>query len=364
MSTWSGVAAVAIALAIAVVAVGQPVWQWNRSEGADYETWSYYVFNARHTVHNSTTATTTVETFAYPDLSTQPHLAALFLSMEYLFLACLGAAVAAGALSVATVRRKLRGIYAGIALLGGSLLAVAIPVFLALDLTAAAAADLPRLNGTPIPGFQGQMTLPQSGAASIVIVWGPALAWYVFLALTLVLAFGATEVWSLKPARRIARTTTAAAVRRLPPLPEPPAPVREEPILEEVFVIGSNGLLIKHMSRTLMSEKDRDIVGGMISVLSNFVRETFTERDGGGVQEITLGHHRFILCNESGIVVAVLVTRGATEDIEPRLRHLIALLVDRYGEKLEEWHGEPLEGIEDEIAVLWQPFFLPPPPAE
>lgn len=129
-------------------------------------------------------------------------------------------------------------------------------------------------------------------------------------------------------------------------------------------MIGSNGLLIKHMSRSLMAEKDRDVVGGMISILSNFVRETFSERDGGDVQEITLGQHRFILCNDSGVVVAVLVTRGETDDIVPRLRHLIALLVDRYGDKLEEWEGQPLEGIEDEIAVLWQPFFLPPPPLD
>jgi predicted regulator of Ras-like GTPase activity (Roadblock/LC7/MglB family) len=174
-------------------------------------------------------------------------------------------------------------------------------------------------------------------------------------------------MWSLRPVRRAAtKPASAPASRKAPPPPtsEPPAPARQEPVLEEVFVIGSNGLLIKHMSRTLMSEKDRDVVGGMISILSNFVREAFSEREGGDVQEITLGDHRFILCNEAGVVVAVLVTRGATEDIVPRLRHLIALLADRYGASLDNWGGEPLEGIEDEIAVLWKPFFLPPPPTD
>jgi hypothetical protein len=128
-------------------------------------------------------------------------------------------------------------------------------------------------------------------------------------------------------------------------------------------VIGSNGLLIKHMSRTLMTDKDRDVVGSMISAISSFVREAFSERDGE-VHEVSLGDHRFVMCNEKGLVAAILVTAGETEEIVPRLRHLLALLIDRYGDRLMGWQGEALEGIEDELRVLWEPFHLPPPPAE
>ncbi len=367
MSAWSGVVVAAVAIALAVVAVGQPAWQWHRSTGSDWETWSYSVFGATHTVYNATTDVTTTSTYAYLDIPGQPALSSLFLDLEYAFLGILAAAVAAAGLSVATARRRLRGAFAGAALVAGCLLALLIPLYLALNVQAAAATDLPRLNGAPIPGFQGTMTLPQAGGSAIVVVWGPEIAWYLLLVLALVLAFGATEVWSLNPARKpAARPVRVAAARSLPPPPppEPPAPARQEPVIEEVFVIGANGLLIKHMSRTLMSGKDRDVVGGMISVLSNFVRETFSERDGNDTQEISLGDHRFILCNDAGVVVAVLVTRGATDDIVPRLRHLLALLVDRYGEQLDSWGGEPLEGIEDEVAVLWHPFFLPPPPVD
>ena len=133
-------------------------------------------------------------------------------------------------------------------------------------------------------------------------------------------------------------------------------------MIEEVFVIGANGLLVKHMSRSLMSDKDRDVVGSMISAISSFVREAFTERDGE-VHEVTLGDHRFVMCNESGLVVAVLVRSGDTEDIVHRLRHLLAILRDRYGDRLATWQGEALEGIEDELGVLWEPYHLPPPPA-
>src|SRR5256885_6999466 len=62
------------------------------------------------------------------------------------------------------------------------------------------------------------------------------------------------------------------------------------------------------------------------------------------------------MCNEAGLVVAVLVTAGETEDIVHRLRHLLTVLRDRYGERLAQWQGEPIEGIEDELEVLWDPY--------
>ncbi len=366
MSGWSGVVIVAVALALAVVAVGQPTWEWKQSAGGDYEIWSYTLFGATYTVHNGTTGATNQTVFSFATLTGQDHISSLFPMLQYTFLGIVAATVAAAGLGVAAARRKVRGVFAAAGMVAGCVLSLLIPLYLVLELPAATAADLPSLGGTPIQGFQGSLTLPRTGQSTILMTWGPSWAWYLFLVLAIVLVFGATEVWSVRPVRKPAAKPVLVSATRTapPPPPEPPAPPRQEPVLEEVFVIGSNGLLIKHMSRSLMAEKDRDVVGGMISILSNFVRETFSERDGGDVQEITLGQHRFILCNDSGVVVAVLVTRGETDDIVPRLRHLIALLVDRYGDKLEEWEGQPLEGIEDEIAVLWQPFFLPPPPLD
>lgn len=358
MSAWSGVAVAAIALAVVVVAAGQPVWEWRLSNSAQTETWSYGLFGVTHTIQNKTLGNRTVANFTYLNLPNQGHMAAVLTSMQQAFLGLVATIVAALALSLACVRRKLRGAFPGAALVGGCLLALLVPLYLVLNITAAAE-DLPQLNAYPLPGFEGQI----SGAGTL-LVWGPALAWYLLLGLCILLAFGASEIWSFRPTRKPAGKTTVPSRAHEPPPPEPPAPGHLEPIIEEVFVIGANGLLIKHMSRTLMSEKDRDVVGGMISVLSNFVREAFTERDGNDTQEVTLGDHRFILCNDRGVVVAALATRGATEDIVPRLRHLLACLIDRYADKLATWDGEPLEGIEDEIEVLWQPFFLPPPPVD
>jgi len=198
--------------------------------------------------------------------------------------------------------------------------------------------------------------------------WTPLAGWVVAIAAGLALIWASSDLWHLVPSKKKTPAKGEASVKRAPfPLPPPPpidvqATVIDEPVIEEVFVIGSNGLLVKHMSRSLMSDKDRDVVGSMISAISSFVREAFTERDGE-VHEVSLGDHRFVMCSNMGLVVAVLVTSGQTEDIVHRLNHLLAVLHDRYGERLATWQGEAIEGIEDELAVLWDTYHLPPPPA-
>jgi hypothetical protein len=224
-------------------------------------------------------------------------------------------------------------------------------------------------NDLPPTGFGRVQFFSTGGNGTLTLSTIPAIGWALVLGSGLALAWASSDLWHIASSRKITPRETQVTVKGVPSTsapPAPPGPLAQlgppEPMIEEVFVIGSNGLLVKHMSRSLMSDKDRDVVGSMISAISSFVREAFTERDGE-VHEVTLGDHRFVMCNDTGLVVAVLVASGDTEDIVHRLRHLLVILRDRYGDRLATWQGEALEGIEDELEVLWEPFHLPPPPA-
>lgn len=357
MSAWSGIAVGALALALAFVMVGQGVWEWRYNGPAGQESWSYGIFNAGHTNSSANLSAT----YAYPNLPGQPNMASVFQAFQLWFLLGIVASVAGLGLSAATQMKRLKGLYAGIAFLGGC----AAVLFAALDLILTiprAVADLPVIGGQPIGGFEGQIL--QAGSAGAVLSWGPAMAWYLALGLGLALGWGASDMWSLAIPKPTPKRAAAPTREYVPPPPSDLVHERVEPIIEEVFVIAPNGLLVKHMSRTLMSDKDRDVVGGMIAVVSSFVRESFSERDAGAVQEVTLGENRFIIANDRGLVVAALVSRGGKEDVEHRLFHLLTCLRDRYGSRLDGWGGEALEGIEDELAILWEPFFAPPPPTD
>ncbi|HKZ97975.1 MAG TPA: hypothetical protein VJ326_00045 [Thermoplasmata archaeon] len=363
MSAASGIAATGIALVLAVIAIGQPVWEWRLVEPTETETWTYRLFGVDHAIQNASTNATTTATYTYYDLPGQSRMSALFIELGRWLVVSMIAGAAGLALTIATFLKKLRGIYAGVAFLGACSAALYAGLKFVFALPPAAA-DLPTL-GQPIPDFSGQFYLGSS-----TLAWGPLAGWFLLLGVGLVFAWTSSDVWHVRIAKRAAPRPAAkppTPVIVTIPTPAAPAPVAprapEDPVIDEVFVIAPSGLLVKHMSRSLLSDKDRDVVGGMISVVSNFVREAFTEKDGV-VQEIQLGDHRFVMYNQDGLVLAALVGKGETETIVHRLRHLATLLLDRYGERLTAWGGEPLDGIEDELSVLWQPFFVPPPPTD
>jgi predicted regulator of Ras-like GTPase activity (Roadblock/LC7/MglB family) len=368
MSFWSGLAAAGIAIALAFVAFGQPVWEYENVDTQVHETWTYGPFVASQTVVNLTTGVTTFRNYSYDQLAglppgrAQPHVAKVFGDYQQLMILALIASAAGVVLGALSRWKKLRGIFAGVSFLAPSALVLYAVFTIAFAIPDAARADV----SNSIRQFSGTVT-----GGSIAEAWNPLIGWYLPIGCGLGFAWASSDFWHLRAPRKAIPKPTGVPVKPSTvalsqPLPPPPVEdvsvVPPEPQIEEVFVIGSNGLLIKHMSRSLMTDKDRDVVGSMISAISSFVREAFTERDGE-VHEVSLGDHRFVMCNEAGLVVAVLVTSGETEDIVHRLRHLLAVLRDRYGERLARWQGEPIEGIEDELGALWDPYHLPPPPA-
>ncbi len=363
MSVWSGIAAAGVAIALAFVAVGQPLWEWKMDDPQQRETWSYSPFSAHQQVYNKTQNTNTSRFYPYDQIaSSQPGMSAALSEFGTFFALSLVAGFAGAVLSALTAWKKLRGIFAGIAFVAACAAMLYAGFAIVFSIPTAANTDLPTL-GSYTTQFSQQVSYgPQMLSTT------PQAGWILILGAGLAFAWASSDIWHIMPSRKPG-PKPSVTVKRVQPAATPPPPaapendpvVSPEPDIEEVFVIGSNGLLVKHMSRSLMSDKDRDVVGSMISAISSFVREAFTERDGE-VHEVTLGDHRFVMCSDRGIVLAVLVSSGDTEDIVHRLRHLLAILGDRYGDRLATWQGEPLEGIEDELQVLWQPYHLPPPP--
>src|SRR5881296_1494860 len=291
--------------------------------------------------------------------SIQPDMARALAEYSQFFVLSLAAGFAGIGLSVLSVWKKLRGLYAGIAFLASCASSLYASFAIVFTIPPAAKTNL----RIPVPQFLGQYA-----GGSFNTTWTPLAGWVLVIGAGLAFAWASSDLWHLVPGRKLVPKKMEVTIKRIPttttaapPAPAELVPSTPEPDIEEVFVISSNSLLIKHMSRSLMSDKDRDVVGSMISAISSFVREAFTERDGE-VHEVTLGDHRFVMCSDRGIVLAVLVSSGDTEDIVHRLRHLLAILDDRYGDRLATWQGESLEGIEDELQVLWQPYHLPPPP--
>ena len=71
---------------------------------------------------------------------------------------------------------------------------------------------------------------------------------------------------------------------------------------------------------------------------------------------------RLLACLAWFVAAISPAAAGAAGEILTMDGQTVTVLRDRYGERLATWQGEPIEGIEDELGALWDPYHLPPPP--
>ena len=134
--------------------------------------------------------------------------------------------------------------------------------------------------------------------------------------------------------------------------------VRVEPeatyLVEDVFLIHSDGRLIAHHSRKFREEIDEDIFSGMLTVVQDFVKDSFKSRTRVGMKRLDFGDSKILIERSPHTFIATVLVGQ-----EPKLLPLYMLQVlkeveDRYGPVLEKWTGllHQLEGIEAIIKKL------------
>ncbi len=125
-------------------------------------------------------------------------------------------------------------------------------------------------------------------------------------------------------------------------------------LVEDVFLIHSDGRLIAHHSRKFREEIDEDIFSGMLTVVQDFVKDSFKARTKTGMKRLDFGDSKILIERSPHTFLAAVVVGQ-----EPKLLPLYMLQVlkeveDRYGNVLEKWTGlvHQLEGIDDAIKKL------------
>jgi uncharacterized protein DUF5915 len=134
--------------------------------------------------------------------------------------------------------------------------------------------------------------------------------------------------------------------------------VRVEPeatyLVEDVFLIHTDGRLIAHYSRKFREEIDEDIFSGMLTVVQDFVKDSFKSRTRVGMKRLDFGDSKILIERSPHTFLATVLVGQ-----EPRLLPLYMLQVlkeveDRYGTVLERWSGllHQVEGIDDVVKKL------------
>ena len=77
-------------------------------------------------------------------------------------------------------------------------------------------------------------------------------------------------------------------------------------IVDEVFLMSSGGLLLKHYTRRLRPDQDQDIMAGMLTAVQNFIKESFDEA-GGKLSEIRFENYDILISHSKSIIVAAIM---------------------------------------------------------
>jgi hypothetical protein len=110
-------------------------------------------------------------------------------------------------------------------------------------------------------------------------------------------------------------------------------------IVDEVFLMTPNGMLLKHYTRRLRPDQDEDIMAGMLTAVQNFVRESFDEA-GGKLNEIRFENYDILISHTQNVVLAAIISTKKPERLRDQMKTATDDLERQFGDKISHWSGD------------------------
>ncbi len=128
--------------------------------------------------------------------------------------------------------------------------------------------------------------------------------------------------------------------------------------IEDVFLIYGSGLLIAHKSAGSTDERprmDMDIFSGMLSVIQDFVKDSFQEEENYGIKRLEFGDKRILVEKGKYTFMAVVFNGRVVGPIEKKMESVLKEIETEYDEILDGWDGsiDDMEGVEYYIEELF-----------
>ncbi len=124
-------------------------------------------------------------------------------------------------------------------------------------------------------------------------------------------------------------------------------------LVEDVFLIHTDGRLISHHSRKFREEIDEDIFSGMLTVVRDFVKDSF-KRARKGLDRLGFGDEKVLIERSEHTYLATVLVGEEPHLLPLYMAQILQEVEAKYGTTLEKWTGllHQLEGIDDMIKKL------------
>ncbi len=119
-------------------------------------------------------------------------------------------------------------------------------------------------------------------------------------------------------------------------------------IIEDVFLVHSDGRLVNHQSRRPLDEIDEDIFSGMLTVVQDFVRDSFRQRTTVGLKRLEFGESKIIIERGANVYLACVLLGQEPKLLPLYMVEILNEIEREYGGKLAKWSGllSELDGID------------------
>lgn len=109
----------------------------------------------------------------------------------------------------------------------------------------------------------------------------------------------------------------------------------------EVFLIHKEtGLLLAHTASDPSVARDPDMVGGMLTAITEFVRDSFGAEQGDTIDSMKVGDRSVWIESGPHAVVAAVIRGQAPQELRERLRHAAETIHARYADELVRFEGD------------------------
>ncbi len=114
---------------------------------------------------------------------------------------------------------------------------------------------------------------------------------------------------------------------------------------DDLFLIGLDGRLLVHTSVRQRGKMDEDILAGMLTAISAFVRDAFRE-EHEELKKFELGNRNVAVERGEYVYLAAIYPGALPMDASRSMREFLSDLAERYGENLAFWYfADDLPGL-------------------
>ncbi len=113
-------------------------------------------------------------------------------------------------------------------------------------------------------------------------------------------------------------------------------------IIDEIFLMTPDGLLLKHYTRRLKPDADEDILAGMLTAVQTFIKESMDE-SSGRLREIKFENYDIVISHSKHVVVAAIISTKKPEKLRNQLKLVTEDIESKYGSTLAKWSGDKSE---------------------